>query len=78
MATLDDLLVDTAVALESLPEIALGDDAANKVRLGNPVICRGRDAPLEAADAFATARGRLIAIGSVEAGMFKPRRVFTS
>ena len=55
---------------------SLGDDAANKLRLGNPVICRGRDAPVEAADAFATARGRLVAIGSVEAGMFKPRRVF--
>jgi tRNA pseudouridine55 synthase len=76
IAALDDLLVDTAVALESLPEVALGDDAANKVRLGNPVICRGRDAPLEAEDAFATARGRLVAIGSIEAGMFKPRRVF--
>ncbi|MCR5857857.1 tRNA pseudouridine(55) synthase TruB [Mesorhizobium sp. J428] len=74
---LDGLLVDTAVALESLPEIPLGDDAAQKVRLGNPVIVRGRDAPVEAADAFATQRGKLVAIGSVEAGMFKPRRVFT-
>ncbi len=74
---LDSLLVDTAVALDGLPEVALGDDAANKVRLGNPVICRGRDAPLQADDAFATSRGRLVAIGSVEAGMFKPRRVFT-
>ncbi len=76
LAALDQLLVETAAALESLPEVALGDDAANKLRLGNPVICRGRDAPVEAADAFATARGRLVAIGSVEAGMFKPRRVF--
>ncbi len=75
---LDGLLVDTAVALDSLPEIPLGDDAAQKVRLGNPVIVRGRDAPVEAADAFATQRGKLVAIGSVEAGMFKPRRVFTA
>lgn len=75
---LDALLVDTAVALDSLPEIPLGDDAAQKVRLGNPVIVRGRDAPVEAADAFATQRGKLVAIGSVEAGMFKPRRVFTA
>ena len=70
--------MDTAVALDSLPEIQLGDDAAQKVRLGNPVIVRGRDAPVEAADAFATQRGKLVAIGSVEAGMFKPRRVFTA
>jgi len=75
-AALDDLLVDTIVALDSLPAVALGDDAAAKVRLGNPVIVRGRDAPVEAAEAYATARGKLVAIGAVEAGMFKPKRVF--
>ncbi|MDP3898962.1 MAG: tRNA pseudouridine(55) synthase TruB [Mesorhizobium sp.] len=77
-AALDDLLVDTIVALDSLPSVALGDDAASKVRLGNPVIVRGRDAPVEAAEAYATARGKLVAIGAVEAGMFKPKRVFVS
>jgi tRNA pseudouridine55 synthase len=77
-AALDDLLVDTIVALDALPSVPLGDDAAQKVRLGNPVIVRGRDAPADAADAYATQRGKLIAIGSVEAGMFKPRRVFTA
>jgi tRNA pseudouridine55 synthase len=77
-AALDDLLVDTIVALDALPVLPLGDDAAHKVRLGNPVIVRGRDAPADAADAYATQRGKLVAIGSVEAGMFKPRRVFTT
>lgn len=77
-AALDDLLVDTMVALDCLPSVALGDDAAAKVRLGNPVIVRGRDAPVEADEAYATARGKLVAIGAVEAGMFKPKRVFTS
>lgn len=76
-AALDALLVETGAALEFLPHVAVGDDAAVKIRLGNPVIVRGRDAPVEAAEACATARGRLIAIGAIEAGMFKPRRVFT-
>ena len=52
------------------------DEAAQKIRLGNPVIIRGRDAPVEAEEACATARGRLVAIGTIEAGMFKPKRVF--
>ena len=52
------------------------DDAASRIRLGNAVIVRGRDAPVEAAEACATARGRLVAIGAIEAGMFKPKRVF--
>ena len=75
---LDELLVDTAAALEFLPQIAVTDDAASRIRLGNPVIVRGRDAPVQADEACATARGKLIAIGAVEAGMFRPKRVFAS
>ncbi|MBA3446781.1 MAG: tRNA pseudouridine(55) synthase TruB [Pseudaminobacter sp.] len=73
---LDAYLVDTGAALECLPQIAITDEAAAKIRLGNPIIIRGRDAPVEAEEACATARGRLVAIGAVEAGMFKPKRVF--
>ncbi|MCG7508915.1 tRNA pseudouridine(55) synthase TruB [Mesorhizobium retamae] len=75
-AALDDFLIDTAAALECLPQVAISDDAASKIRLGNPVIIRGRDAPLEADEACATARGKLVAIGAIEQGMFKPKRVF--
>lgn len=76
-AALDPYLLDTATALDGVPEIALSDDAAARLRLGNPVIVRGRDAPVEAPEAWASARGRLVAIGMVEAGMFKPKRVFS-
>ena len=75
-SALDALLLDTVAALDCLPQIALSDDAAQKVRLGNPIIVRGRDAPVEADEACVTARGKLVAIGAVEAGMFKPKRVF--
>jgi tRNA pseudouridine55 synthase len=75
-AALDALLVDTGAALECLPQVALSDDAAARIRLGNPVILRGRDAPVEADEVCATVRGRLVAIGAIEAGMFKPKRVF--
>jgi tRNA pseudouridine55 synthase len=73
---IDALLLDTGAALDCLPRVVLTDDAAVKVRLGNPAIVRGRDAPLEADEACAVAKGRLVAIGSIEAGMFHPRRVF--
>ena len=75
-AALDAFVVDTGAALDCLPQIAITDDAAAKIRLGNPVILRGRDAPVEAEEACATVRGRLVAIGAIEAGMFKPKRVF--
>lgn len=73
---LDDFLIDTVAALECLPQVAVSDDAATKIRLGNPVIVRGRDAPIDAEEACVTARGKLVAIGAIEHGMFKPRRVF--
>jgi tRNA pseudouridine55 synthase len=73
---IDALVVDTVAALDCLPQVAISDDAATKIRLGNPVVIRGRDAPVEAEEACATARGRLVAIGAIEQGMFKPKRVF--
>jgi tRNA pseudouridine55 synthase len=75
-AAVDALVVDTGAALECLPQVTVTDDAAHRIRLGNPVIIRGRDAPVEAEEACAVARGRLVAIGAIEAGMFKPKRVF--
>lgn len=77
LAALDGLLLDTSAALEFMPRVSLTDDAAARVRSGNPVIVRGRDAPPEADEACAVTRGKLVAIGAIEAGMFKPRRVFT-
>jgi len=73
---IDARLVETAAALDCLPQVAVSDDAATRLRMGNPVVVRGRDAPVEAEEACATARGRLVAIGAIEAGMFRPRRVF--
>ena len=71
-------MVDTSAALDCLPHVIVTDEAATKIRLGNPVIVRGRDAPVEAEEACATARGKLVAIGAIEQGMFKPKRVFTA
>mgnify|MGYP001233759644 CR=1 FL=1 len=75
-ATIDGLLIDTGAALDCLPRVDISDDAATRIRLGNPIVIRGRDAPVEAEEACAMARGRLIAIGAIEAGIFKPKRVF--
>ena len=75
---IDEFVVDTSAALDCLPQVNVTDEAATKIRLGNPVIVRGRDAPLEAEEACALSRGRLVAIGAIEQGMFKPKRVFTA
>lgn len=76
-SAIDAYVVETLAALDCLPQVAVTDDSAARLRLGNAVIVRGRDAPVEAEEACATARGKLVAIGAIEAGMFKPKRVFT-
>ena len=76
-SALDEFIIDTGAALEDLVQVALSDDQAHRVRMGNPVILRGRDAPLEADEVCANHKNRLLAIGFIEQGMFKPKRVFT-
>ncbi|MCQ0988963.1 tRNA pseudouridine(55) synthase TruB [Jiella marina] len=75
-APLDEYLVEPAAALADLYEVMLSDDQASRVLSGNPVILRGRDAPVFCEEAFATGHGRLIALGAIEQGSFKPKRVF--
>ncbi|MDX3928290.1 MAG: tRNA pseudouridine(55) synthase TruB [Shinella sp.] len=76
LAALDAFLIDTGEALSGLPQIAVSDDQALRLRMGNPIILRGRDAPVSADEAYATARGKLVAIGDIGGGEFRPRRVF--
>ncbi|AJD39517.1 tRNA pseudouridine(55) synthase TruB [Rhizobium sp. SEMIA 4085] len=76
LAALDALLIDTSEALSSLPHLAVNDDQAHRLRMGNPILVRGRDAPVAESEAYATARGKLIAIGEIGQGEFRPKRVF--
>jgi tRNA pseudouridine55 synthase len=74
-ARLDDFLIDPVEALDGLPHVALSQDNAHRVRMGNPVPVFGRDAPVEADEAYVTVRGTLVAIGDIRAGQFHPKRV---
>ncbi|MDF2374447.1 MAG: tRNA pseudouridine(55) synthase TruB [Rhizobiaceae bacterium] len=76
LAALDAYLIDTGEALTLLPHVAVSDQQAQRLRMGNPILLRGRDAPLPADEAYATSGGRLIAIGAIAQGEFRPRRVF--
>ena len=62
-------------ALSELPSVAISRDAAARLMRGQPVILRGRDAPLEG-KLYATCGGVLVAVGDVERGELVPHRVF--
>ena len=76
LAALDAYLIDTAEALSSLPHLPVTEEQAHRIKMGNPIILRGRDVPVEEPEAYATVRGRLIAIGEIGQGEFRPKRVF--
>ena len=75
---LDDLLISPLEAMQGFPEIKLSEDDARRVRLGNSIILRGRDAPVEEEDVCAVHKGQLVAIGDVTKGQFQPRRVLVA
>ncbi|WP_404400727.1 tRNA pseudouridine(55) synthase TruB [Pelagibacterium halotolerans] len=71
----DAMLLPVAAGLAALPEIRVDASQAGIIRRGNPVLLTGRDAPVTLDEAWASQRGQAVAIGYVEHGQFKPRRV---
>jgi tRNA pseudouridine55 synthase len=71
----DALLLPVAAGLETLPEIRLSPEQARLLRQGNPVLLTGAGAPIALEAAWASVRGEPVALGVVEHGQFKPRRV---
>jgi tRNA pseudouridine55 synthase len=63
-------------ALEDLAALAISTTDAARLKRGQAILLRGRDAPIYTGPAFATSKGQLIAIGEIEQGEMRPTRVF--
>jgi tRNA pseudouridine55 synthase len=66
--------VETALA--DIPALAVSGPDADRLRRGQAVLLRGRDAPVVEGTVYATSRGTLIALGEVERGELHPKRIF--
>jgi tRNA pseudouridine55 synthase len=64
--------------LRGMVEIHLDAAQAVTIRLGNPVLLTGVGAPIAIDEAWASHKGEAVAIGYVEKGQFKPKRVILS
>lgn len=73
---LDECVLATGIALEELPEAVIDKQQVIRIRSGNPVLLRGRDALTFADEACAISGTELVAIGNVDKGSFFPKRVF--
>ena len=71
----DALLLSVAAGLGALPEVRLSPEQAGALRQGKAVLLTGARAPIALENAWASLAGEPIALGVVERGHFKPRRV---
>jgi len=74
----DALLLSVAAGLSTLPEVRLSPEQAGALRQGKAVLLTGARAPIALENAWASLAGEPIALGVVEQGHFKPRRVLAS
>jgi tRNA pseudouridine55 synthase len=70
------VLEPVEIALRDIPALAISAADAARLRRGQPVLLRGRDAPILAGTVYATTRGTLVALGEVSEGELKPKRIF--
>jgi tRNA pseudouridine55 synthase len=73
---LSRLLQPVEAALADLPELLVSPNDAASLARGQTVLIRGRDAPILSGPAYATSKGRLIALGELAKGALHPTRVF--
>jgi tRNA pseudouridine55 synthase len=73
---LSQLLQPVEAALAELPELLVSQSDAASLARGQTVLIRGRDAPILSGPAYATSKGRLIALGELAKGALHPTRVF--
>lgn len=73
---LSEAMADVGCALEDLPEISVTPSDAHRLRCGQSVIVRGRDAPIYDGHVAVTCQGALIGIGDMAGGEVLPHRVF--
>jgi tRNA pseudouridine55 synthase len=69
-------LLPVETALCDIPALAVAGPDADRLRRGQAVLLRGRDAPILEGTVYAVSRGMLVAIGDVSRGELKPKRIF--
>lgn len=75
-ASLDSVLLPVEEGLMSLPALNVSSHDAQRLCQGQPVLLRGRDAPILEGLVSVSTQGALVALAEVEQGSLKPRRIF--
>jgi tRNA pseudouridine55 synthase len=74
--SLADALLPIETALDDIPALAVNQADAARLKRGQAVLLRGRDAPIFRGTVYVTTSGELIALAEVDRGEIIPKRVF--
>ncbi|MFN4142160.1 tRNA pseudouridine(55) synthase TruB [Aestuariivirga sp.] len=69
-------LLPIETVLDGIPALAIDGEKARRLRLGQPVLLRGANAPIAEEAVLVTSGGKPVGIGQVSEGMLKPKRLF--
>jgi len=75
-ASLAAALLPVETALDDIPALAVGQADAARLKRGQAVLVRGRDAPIIRGPVYVTSADRLIALAEMDRGEIIPKRVF--
>ncbi len=69
-------LLPLETALDGIPALALSDEQARRLRLGQQVLLRGASAPIQSDAVLMTVGSKPIGIGQIAQGMLASKRLF--
>ncbi|MCP4999027.1 MAG: tRNA pseudouridine(55) synthase TruB [Hyphomicrobiales bacterium] len=73
---MQEYLLPLVTALDDIPALAVSGEDAARLRNGQAVIVRGRDAPILQGTILVENRGSPVALAEMEQGALQPKRVF--
>lgn len=69
-------LLPIETVLDGIPALAIDAEQARRLKLGQPVLLRGANAPIAEDAVLVTSGGKPVGIGLIEQGTLKPKRLF--
>lgn len=70
------VLLPIETVLDGIPALAIDEEKARRLRLGQPVLLRGANAPIAEDAVLVTCGGKPVGIGQIIEGTLKPKRLF--
>jgi len=70
------VLLPIETVLDGIPALAIDEEQARRLKLGQPVLLRGANAPIAEDSVLVMSGGKPVGLGTIEQGSLKPKRLF--